>query len=324
MNQVYAYIIPLPIIALLVALLIQGGQLTFYKDGGELGDGKGIDLVAGDGITIDAVSNEDKATFTFSTGPVIDFYENSVFSLERNAIDLKPDGNNAGIVIDLTDVLDAGTNEHVATYSLGLNYGVIQSELDAALDVSVRDTIAGVVEEFDDVAILNIRQRDQISLESSAQSIPNSTAQELTVTIGDSRGRASGQSDLVWSDSTLIASAHAWVDTHEVLADIRVYRYIRVMGDGHHIDVPVTDVDAVTEAAAAGSISAGEYVVALTHLDSSVAPSNSYGVYPVYLGKDSDTLMVGFPNQIGTPDDPATTDDESVSADPRIEIWGVE
>ena len=43
-----------------------------------------------------------------------------------------------------------------------------------------------------------------------------------------------------------------------------------------------------------------------------------------FLGKDSDTLMVGFPNQIGTPDDPATTDDESVSADPRIEIWGVE
>ena len=312
MNQVYGYIILLPIIALLVALLIQGGQLTFFHNGSELGGGEGIDLVEGDGISITAVSNEDKATYTVSTSPVIDFYDNSVFAVERNALDLKPDGDNPGVVVGLTDVLHAGAAEHVATYTLGLDYGVVQSNLDAALDVTVRDTVDNIVKDFDDVAVLNIRQRDHISLEGVAAAIPNSSAKELTVTIGESRGLGTGSPTAIWSDTSVTAtSARLWLDTQDLISDISSHRYLRVLGDGHYVDVPLQAVLGVDEGAAGTSIAAGEYVVALTHVDIAAVLTNSYGVYPVYLGMDSDSLLIAFPIAFS-------------SADPQVVVQGID
>lgn len=95
----------------------------------------------------------------------------------------------------------------------------------------------------------------------------------------------------IWAETSVTATADTWLDTDATLATLSTFEVVRVRGDGHHIDIPVSRIMGLTAGTAESTIGTDEYAVVITHTTDS---SDSDGLRLVYLGRDDDSLLVGF------------------------------
>ena len=108
----------------------------------------------------------------------------------------------------------------------------------------------------------------------------------------------------VWVETSVTARGGNWIETGTTLVTLSGFEAVRVRGDGHDTDISLTRIMGLTPGTAAATIDPNEYAAVITHTDDS---ADSDGLWLVYLGRDADSLLIGFGSNL-------------INADPHTDI----
>ena len=104
----------------------------------------------------------------------------------------------------------------------------------------------------------------------------------------------------VWVETSVTTDKRNWIDTNATLVTLAGFEAVRVRGDGHDTDIPLARIMDLTLGTAAATINLNEYAAIITHTDDSAAASD--GLWLVYLGRDADSLLIGFGSDLSAAD----------------------